>query len=784
MISLRKSLGAKVLLLVCLVSLAAFGGLFFANSYWQRTSNLELIRHSAEMTAALIFEAISEPMSVGNNAATTDQFQRIHDKFHDVRAYLTDFNGNITYSTQDDALRKDVETVVDSSDFADILESALAEDKGSFEEGRVMTLEGTPYFLEVSRVQNQPACHHCHGPNRKNLGAMVVMQDVSTAFSAMHGQQVKSGAISLAGLTALVVILSYFLRGAVIKRVRALTATAGRVEHGDLDIDFDSRGVDELSQLGQHLQSMVGAIKDQLEYNRGVLQGIIVPLYVVDDKGVITFCNKPLAKILGNGSCDAFEGRKAGEFFTDPQEGDVTAKSLTECGVRSGFIRYRRDDETVFPLRYELSPLCDAQGNVSGAIGVMMDLTQEEADKEKIREHSENLQQVAEQVMDVAHSLADAARELSMQMDELTVGVEDTARQTDDLAASMEEMNATVFHVAENAGEVATASDDAREVAHEGGGEVESTLGTTREVAERAERLARALETLDSRAENIGAVVAVINEIADQTNLLALNAAIEAARAGEAGKGFAVVADEVRKLAERTMQATKEVEGVVVEIQQGTRDSVKEMGATKEMVEQSAERAENAGKVLERIMSQAEAIAQKVQSIASASEQQSSASESINESVSRINNLSQDGARRIEEANDAITRVSEMAANLASLVELFREDRRSHMRIELASLGVEHHVSVRTRGGSLDMKLINISAGGARLEADKNTRGLLEQKEAVTFLPRFPKGSGVPSEIQAEVRWAGGRLMGIQFDTTLPFDEKEFEKTLQTLKRH
>ncbi|MFW5734571.1 MAG: PAS domain-containing protein, partial [Oceanidesulfovibrio sp.] len=431
MISLSKSLGAKVLLLVCLVSLAAFGGLFFANSYWQRSSNMELIRHGAEMTSALIFEAISEPMSVGDNAATTEQFERIHKKFSDVRAYLTDFNGNITYSTHQDSLREDVVAVVESGDFATILESALAEKAEPFHEGRVMSLEDTPYFLEVSRVQNQPSCHHCHGSTRKNLGAMVVMQNISPAITALHSQQLKSGAISLTGLVALVLILYVFLRKAIMSRVRALTAVAGRVEAGDLNVQFDSRGKDELAQLGQHLQSMVGSIKDQLEYNRGVLQGIIVPLYVVNDKGIITFCNAPLAKILGNGSCEAFEGRYAGEFFTDPEEGDVTAHSLSECGVRAGFIRYKRDDGTVFPLRYELSPLCDAEGSVSGAIGVMMDLTQEEADKEQIREHSENLQQVAEQVMEVAHSLASAARELSMQMDELTGGVEDTARQTD-----------------------------------------------------------------------------------------------------------------------------------------------------------------------------------------------------------------------------------------------------------------------------------------------------------------------------------------------------------------
>jgi methyl-accepting chemotaxis protein len=258
-------------------------------------------------------------------------------------------------------------------------------------------------------------------------------------------------------------------------------------------------------------------------------------------------------------------------------------------------------------------------------------------------------------------------------MQELMNGMEQTSAQTGQVAAAMEEMNATVLEVAQNAGRAAEASTSASGVAKDGGQEVENTVMETRQMAETTQGLAQSLGSLSERAEDIGHVMSVINDIADQTNLLALNAAIEAARAGEAGRGFAVVADEVRKLAEKTMQATREVDGAIRGIQESAHDAVSAMDQTRDRATHTQSLASNAGSVLTRIVSQSDSIADMVRSIATAADQQSSTSDEINANVSSINELSQDISQRISTANASIQDVAGMAKQLSTLVEKFRE---------------------------------------------------------------------------------------------------------------
>ena len=669
---LRKSLGAKIGVFISLVLILIFSSLFFANSSWQRSSTLELIHTSAEESSDLLFSAISQPMSIVNNEGTTAQFELIAQRFKDITVHLTDFKGNITYSTAHNVLRKDVAQIESDPQLQAMLQKSLAE---PIKEGRLLELQGKPYFVEITSVANERSCHHCHGASRPILGSLVMLNDVTEQMHVLAVIQRTSLLMSLGGFVVLLVVLLSFVKFGVVDRVRGIATASRKIESGDYSVHFDEKGEDEIAQLSSTLAKMVTTIRDQLEYNRGVLQGIIVPLYVADKKGDISFVNAPMRNILGKSEAEVY-GKPASVMFGSRGKGDgdmgITDRVLAEGRSLSGVLRFKRSDGVEFPLHYEVSPLRDAQGGVSGAIGVMIDLTQEEKDKARIKAHGDHLQQVGEEVTKLALLMAEAAESVATDMKQVTRGMDDTAAQTQALATAMEEMNATVLEVANNAGQVAQASDEANTIARDGGREVQNTVHETRVVSERAEQLANSLGDLSHKAENIGRIMSVINDIADQTNLLALNAAIEAARAGEAGRGFAVVADEVRKLAEKTMHATKEVEGAISEIQQSTRNAVNEMSQTRTLVDGTTQRASGAGGTLDAIVGQFEKIAEMVQGIAAASEQQSATSDEITRGVTHINSLAFDASKRIQEANHAIQEVSRLAMELTRLVEGFK----------------------------------------------------------------------------------------------------------------
>jgi len=186
---------------------------------------------------------------------------------------------------------------------------------------------------------------------------------------------------------------------------------------------------------------------------------------------------------------------------------------------------------------------------------------------------------------------------------------------------------------------------------------------------EEATKLSTEMSQLDKEAEAIGNIMNVITDIADQTNLLALNAAIEAARAGEAGRGFAVVADEVRKLAEKTMAATLEVGDAIRSIQNLSRTSMDSMSQTVQVVDSTTELTANAGQALKSILNGIEAAAEQVRSIATAAEQQSATSEEINRSTTEINRIADNTYTAMERSNTAMNQLSNLTGQLNRLIE-------------------------------------------------------------------------------------------------------------------
>ncbi len=275
---------------------------------------------------------------------------------------------------------------------------------------------------------------------------------------------------------------------------------------------------------------------------------------------------------------------------------------------------------------------------------------------------------VAHEAASIAQKVSLAADALSAQVDEVTAGMEQQASRTGETATAMEEMNATVLEVARSSGNSASSADAAREQALKGARIVEESVGAISRVHEQAQSLKQEMTQLGKQADDISRIMDVISDIADQTNLLALNAAIEAARAGEAGRGFAVVADEVRKLAEKTMQATKEVGQAIDAIQQSARNNIRSMDEAASSVEQATALAHDSGQALQQIVHLSEENSDQVRAIATAAEQQSATSEEINRAVDDISRISGETTDGMQQAAEAVSSLADLAKELENLI--------------------------------------------------------------------------------------------------------------------
>ncbi|WP_353116165.1 methyl-accepting chemotaxis protein [Nitratidesulfovibrio sp.] len=298
----------------------------------------------------------------------------------------------------------------------------------------------------------------------------------------------------------------------------------------------------------------------------------------------------------------------------------------------------------------------------------------DEARKQAERAKAEGMMQAARQLEGVVEIISSASEELSAQIEQSSRGAEQQAQRVGETATAMEEMNATVLEVARNATQAAETSEKARQEAQDGAGVVNSVVKGIGEVRQQSMALKDDMAALGRQAEGIGQVMGVISDIADQTNLLALNAAIEAARAGEAGRGFAVVADEVRKLAEKTMTATKEVGEAINGIQGGTRKNMDNVDRSARTIEEATTLAERSGAALHRIVQLVQQASDQVRSIATASEQQSAASEEISRSVEHVATISSETSQAMGQASQAMSELARQSQVLQTLIADMKSD--------------------------------------------------------------------------------------------------------------
>ncbi|WP_028574277.1 methyl-accepting chemotaxis protein [Desulfonatronovibrio hydrogenovorans] len=301
----------------------------------------------------------------------------------------------------------------------------------------------------------------------------------------------------------------------------------------------------------------------------------------------------------------------------------------------------------------------------------------EEAQESKRRAEQarvEGMNHAAGSVENIVDNLTGSLQELSSQVKHSASSAQSQNERVAESSTAMEQMNATVLEVSRNASNVAERADESREKALNGSEIVQQAVEAIMKVQKQADSLRTNLGGLGDEAEGISKIMNVIDDIADQTNLLALNAAIEAARAGEAGRGFAVVADEVRKLAEKTMNATKEVSEAISSIQAGTKSNIQAMEGAVLAVQEATDLARKSGQALEEIVTLVSAAADDVRSIATATEEQSASSDQINVSLEEISRLSSDTAEVMNRSEMAISQLLKQVHMLQELVREMKEE--------------------------------------------------------------------------------------------------------------
>ncbi len=356
----------------------------------------------------------------------------------------------------------------------------------------------------------------------------------------------------------------------------------------------------------------------------------------------------------------------------------IMALAILISSCLAVFFMWSANNQMIKPLlRIKEAVVGLAKGDLTSRAGVKVRFLGRELEDEvselagSVDDMADQMSGVIGRITDSSSLLASASEQLSASSTQIAEGADRQSSQTVQVATSMEEMNATVIEVAKNSQQASNSAKEAQQIATRGGDVVTQAITAMQEVADSTSVTADTIKNLGRSSEEIGTIVSVINDIADQTNLLALNAAIEAARAGEQGRGFAVVADEVRRLAERTTKATKEISDMIKSIQSETGKAVNAMDEGTARVENGVKLAHEAGSALKQIVTGVENVTDMINHIATSAEQQSATTDEITQNMDSIAEVAKSNVTTIGEVANASNEMARLAGELKELVARF-----------------------------------------------------------------------------------------------------------------
>ncbi|MDP3683593.1 MAG: methyl-accepting chemotaxis protein, partial [Ignavibacteria bacterium] len=505
-------------------------------------------------------------------------------------------------------------------------------------------------------------------------------------------------------------IIAYYISKIISTSVNQLANAASRIAEGDYSIQLVSASTDEFGKLAATFNAMAEKIEMQIKY----LDNLPTPVTIIDKEFNVTYMNRTGAEILGKSQDDCATQKCYNLFKTEHCNTPECRlhQAMAERATRSGETIARPHGKDIH-IMYTGTPVINRAGELIGALEFVADISEsketqnylarttnlllEEMNKfaegdltvkvvpekeddaigrlfDGFNKSVQNIKMIVENVSEAVEATASAGTQISSSAEEMAAGAQEQSSQTTEIAGAVEEMTKTILETSQNSSRSAEAAKSAGNIAREGGKVVDQTIEGMNRIAEVVKKSAETVHALGKGSDQIGEIVQVINDIADQTNLLALNAAIEAARAGEQGRGFAVVADEVRKLAERTTKATKEIAVMIKQIQHDTGGAVESMNKGTEEVEKGKALADKAGKSLREIIIGVEQVVDLSMQVAAASEEQSTAAEQISKNIEAISNVTHESAEGVQQIAGAAEDLNRLTVNLQQLTAQFKVD--------------------------------------------------------------------------------------------------------------
>ena len=536
------------------------------------------------------------------------------------------------------------------------------------------------------------------------VGSGIYIDDVNQEIASIRNNIL----IILFMITLATIGFSYLFGLKISKPIKELENAANSIVNGNYKVQVSVQSEDEIGKLAQSFNLMTEKILMQVQ-NLDNLPSAVLSI----DRGFnIQYVNKKTSAIIGKDQ-DELIGMKCYDQFNTKDcktENCALHKAMKndEVIVRETISRPQNEE---LPIIYSGSPIKNRNGEIIGGLETITEIKEikdlqnyltrstnklmlsmqefEKGDLTVTVEAEKNnddvgklikgfnqaiskIHKMIEQVSEAVQATVSASSQISSSTEEMAAGTQQQSMQVTEVASAVEQMTRTIMENSKNAFFAAEAAKLAGNKAKNGGKSVRETIEGMERISRVVEKSSTSIKALGNSSKEIGEIVQVIDDIADQTNLLALNAAIEAARAGEQGKGFAVVADEVRKLAEKTTGATKKIAQMIKQIQKDTISAVESMLEGTSEVSKGKELADNSGKILEEIITDAEKVNDIINQVAAANEQQSAVAEEISKNIEGMSNVTHESASGIEEIAKSAESLNRLTDSLGSLIKRFR----------------------------------------------------------------------------------------------------------------